>query len=51
MGSMTPEQEARNAWTSAPRGAICHRKHSFVRLYEEPTLTRRFGAEYEAYRS
>jgi protein-S-isoprenylcysteine O-methyltransferase Ste14 len=24
--------------------------HSFVRLYEEPTLTRRFGAEYEAYR-
>lgn len=23
---------------------------AFVRLYEEPTLTRRFGAEYEAYR-
>ena len=23
---------------------------SFVRFYEEPTLTRRFGAEYEAYR-
>jgi protein-S-isoprenylcysteine O-methyltransferase Ste14 len=24
---------------------------AFVRLYEEPTLARRFGAEYEAYRS
>jgi protein-S-isoprenylcysteine O-methyltransferase Ste14 len=23
---------------------------AFVRFYEEPTLTRRFGAEYEAYR-
>jgi protein-S-isoprenylcysteine O-methyltransferase Ste14 len=23
---------------------------AFVRLYEEPTLTRRFGADYEAYR-
>ena len=23
---------------------------TFVRLYEEPTLTRRFGAEYDAYR-
>jgi protein-S-isoprenylcysteine O-methyltransferase Ste14 len=23
---------------------------SFVRLYEEPTLARRFGDEYEAYR-
>ena len=23
---------------------------SFVRLYEEPTLARRYGAEYEAYR-
>lgn len=23
---------------------------SFVRLYEEPALARRFGAEYEAYR-
>jgi protein-S-isoprenylcysteine O-methyltransferase Ste14 len=22
---------------------------AFVRFYEEPTLTRRFGAEYEAY--
>jgi protein-S-isoprenylcysteine O-methyltransferase Ste14 len=24
--------------------------HGFVRLYEEPELTRRFGTEYEAYR-
>jgi Phospholipid methyltransferase len=24
---------------------------AFVRLYEEPTLARRFGVEYEAYRS
>jgi protein-S-isoprenylcysteine O-methyltransferase Ste14 len=24
--------------------------HVFVLAYEEPTLTRRFGAEYEAYR-
>ena len=23
---------------------------SFVRLYEEPTLSERFGADYEAYR-
>jgi protein-S-isoprenylcysteine O-methyltransferase Ste14 len=23
---------------------------AFVRFYEEPTLTRRFGADYEAYR-
>lgn len=31
-------------------GFVAAAVFSFVRLYEEPTLTRRYGAEYEAYR-
>ena len=40
-----------SSWTLAPYaviGAIA--MVSFVRVYEEPTLTRRYGAQYETYR-
>jgi protein-S-isoprenylcysteine O-methyltransferase Ste14 len=34
----------------AALGSLVFLAVAFVRLYEEPALTRRFGAEYRAYR-
>ena len=40
-----------SSWALLAYGAIVGAAMvSFVRLYEEPTLARRYGAEYEAYR-
>ncbi|RWD07474.1 MAG: isoprenylcysteine carboxylmethyltransferase family protein [Mesorhizobium sp.] len=40
-----------SSWTLVAYGAVVGAAMvSFVRLYEEPTLARRYGAEYEAYR-
>ncbi|RWC96263.1 MAG: isoprenylcysteine carboxylmethyltransferase family protein [Mesorhizobium sp.] len=40
-----------SSWALVVYGAIVGAAMaSFVRLYEEPTLARRYGAEYEAYR-
>jgi len=40
-----------SSWVVIAYGAIVGAAMvSFVRLYEEPTLARRYGAEYEAYR-